>query len=58
VREIRICTCLHRDDWRQEIAVFIFGPTFVPGAAQASATLFCGELLSGLDLGRTINIVE
>jgi len=43
---------------RQEIAVFIFGPTFVPGAAQASATLFCGELLSGLDLGRTINIVE
>ena len=43
---------------RQEIAVFIIGPGFVPGAAQASATLFCGELLSGLDLGRTINIVE
>jgi hypothetical protein len=43
---------------RQEISVFIFGPTFVPGEAQASATLSCGFLLSGLDLGRTIKIVE
>jgi len=42
---------------RQQITVFIFGPTFVPGQAQASAMLFCGGLLSGLDLGRTINIV-
>jgi hypothetical protein len=43
---------------RQEITVFIFGPTFVPGDAQASATLACGPLISGLDLGRTIKIVE
>ena len=43
---------------KQEIAVFIFGPTFVRGEAQASATLFCGSLLSGLDLGSTIKIVE
>jgi hypothetical protein len=43
---------------RQEITVFIFGPTFVAGDAQASATLACGLLLSGLDLGRTIKIVE
>ena len=43
---------------KQEVAVFIFGPQFVPGDAQASATLACGALLSGLDLGRTIKIVE
>lgn len=43
---------------RQEITVFIFGPTFVPGEAQASATLACGLLVSGLDLGRAIKIVE
>jgi hypothetical protein len=43
---------------RQEITVFIFGPTFVPGEAQATAALACGLLLSGLDLGRTIKIVE
>ena len=43
---------------KQEITVFIFGPTFVPGDAQASATLACGLLVSGLDLGRTIKIVE
>ena len=43
---------------RQEVTVFIFGPTFVPGEAEASATLACGLLVSGLDLGRTINIVE
>lgn len=43
---------------RQEITVFIFGPAFVPGEAQASAVLACGLLLSGLDLGRTIRIVE
>src|SRR5207237_6205154 len=43
---------------RQNLTVFIFGPTFVPGDAQASATLSCGLLLSGLDLGRTIKIVE
>jgi hypothetical protein len=42
----------------QEITVFIFGPTFVPGEAQASATLACGLLISGLDLGRTIKIVK
>jgi hypothetical protein len=43
---------------RQEITVFIFGPTFVPGEAQATAALACGFLVSGLDLGRTINIME
>lgn len=43
---------------RQEITVFVFGPTFVPGDAQASATLGCGLLISGLDLGRTIKISE
>jgi len=43
-------------DVRQEVAVFIPGP-FVPGEAQASAKFFCGLLLSGLDLGRTIRIV-
>ena len=43
---------------RQEVTVFIFGPTFVPGDAQASAILGCGLLASGLDLGRTIKIVE
>jgi len=43
---------------RQEVTVFIFGPTFVPGDAQASATLNCGMLISGLDLGRTIKIVQ
>jgi hypothetical protein len=43
---------------RQEITVFIFGPTFVPGEAQASASLACGLLLSGVDLGRAIRIVE
>lgn len=43
---------------RQEITVFIFGPTFVPGEAQASASLACGLLIAGLDLGRTIKIVE
>jgi hypothetical protein len=43
---------------RQEITVFIFGPFFVPGEAQASASLACGLLVSGLDLGRSIRIVE
>jgi hypothetical protein len=45
---------------KQEITVFIFGPTFVPGEAQATASLFCGLglLLSGVDLGRTIKIAE
>ena len=43
---------------RQEISVFIFGPTFAPGAGQATATVFCGALLAGLDPGRTINIVQ
>jgi hypothetical protein len=43
---------------KQEVTVFIFGPTFVPGEAQASASLACGLLVSGLDLGRTIKIVE
>jgi hypothetical protein len=41
---------------KQEVTVFIFGPTFVPGDGQASATLACGLLISGLDLGRTIKI--
>ena len=40
---------------RQVISVFIVGP-FVPGAGQASAQLFCSDLLAGQDLGRTINI--
>jgi len=43
---------------RQEVTVFIFGPTFVPGEAQASAIFACGALPSGLDLGRTIKIVQ
>ena len=42
---------------RQEVIVFIAG-LFVPGDAQASAILACGLLASGLDLGRTIKIVE
>jgi hypothetical protein len=42
---------------RQEVTVFIPG-LFVPGDAQASASLACGLLASGLDLGRTIRIVE
>jgi len=42
---------------RQEVAVFIPG-VFAAGEAQASATLACGLLVSGLDLGRTIKIVE
>jgi hypothetical protein len=44
-------------DNRQEVFVFIPGP-FVPGEASASAILECGLLLSGLDLGATITIVE
>jgi hypothetical protein len=43
---------------RQEIEVFIFGPTFVPGEASASASLVCGLLVQGLDLGATIKISE
>jgi len=43
---------------KQEITVFIFGPTFVPGEAQATAALNCGILVAGLDLGRTIKISE
>jgi hypothetical protein len=43
---------------KQEITVFIFGPTFVPGDAQASASLACGLLIAGSDLGRAIKIVE
>jgi hypothetical protein len=43
---------------RQEVEVFIFGPAFVPGDASASASLSCGLLVQGLDLGRTIKISE
>lgn len=42
---------------RQEVSVFIAGP-FVPGEASASASLSCGLLVSGLDLGATIRIAE
>jgi hypothetical protein len=42
---------------RQEVEVFIGGP-FVPGEASASASLECGGLVQGLDLGATIKISE
>jgi hypothetical protein len=45
------------DGTRQEVLVFIAG-VFVPGEASASASLACGLLASGLDLGATIRISE
>jgi hypothetical protein len=42
---------------RQEVSVFIAG-LFVPGQASASASLACGVLAQGLDLGATIKISE
>jgi len=45
------------DETRHEQEVFIPGP-FEAGDAVASAALECGGLLEGLDLGRTIKIVD
>lgn len=46
------------DETRHEQEVFIPGEFFVPGDAVASAALVCGGLIEGLDLGRTIRIVD
>ena len=45
------------NEGRQEVEVFIPG-LFVPGEASASASLACGLLVQGLDLGATIKIAE
>jgi hypothetical protein len=42
---------------RQVVTLDVFGP-FVAGDASASATLVCGPLLEGLELGAAIKIVQ
>ena len=46
------------DETRHEQEVFIPGTFFEAGDAVASAALECGGLLEGLDLGRSITIVD
>ena len=43
---------------RQVVMLDVFGGPFAAGEASASATLVCGPLIEGFDLGRTINITE
>jgi hypothetical protein len=42
---------------KQVVTLDVFGP-FVAGDASASATLVCGPLLEGLELGAAIKIVQ
>lgn len=42
---------------RQVVSLDVFGP-FVTGNASASATLFCGPLNEGLELGAAIKILQ
>jgi hypothetical protein len=57
VTSANIDTVVPANGGRQEVEVFIAG-LFVPGEASASASLLCGPLLQGLDLGATIKISE